>query len=41
MKDCWLVSAFTLYRLKDAQSKLEHMLPERIIGQLFSWRWYF
>ena len=30
-----------LYRLKDAQSKLEHMLPERIIVQPFSWRWYF
>ena len=30
-----------LYRLKDAQSKLEQMLPERIIVQPFSWRWYF
>jgi omega-6 fatty acid desaturase (delta-12 desaturase) len=30
-----------LYRLKAAQSKLEHMLPERIIVQPFSWRWYF
>jgi omega-6 fatty acid desaturase (delta-12 desaturase) len=30
-----------LYRLKDAQSNLEEMLPERIIVQRFSWRWYF
>jgi omega-6 fatty acid desaturase (delta-12 desaturase) len=30
-----------LYRLKDAQAQLEHMLPERIIVQPFSWRWYF
>jgi omega-6 fatty acid desaturase (delta-12 desaturase) len=30
-----------LYRLKDAQSKLEEMLPGRIIVQPFSWRWYF
>jgi omega-6 fatty acid desaturase (delta-12 desaturase) len=30
-----------LYRLKQAQSKLEHMLPERIVVQRFSWRWYF
>jgi omega-6 fatty acid desaturase (delta-12 desaturase) len=30
-----------LYRLKDAQSELEYMLPERIIVQPFSWRWYF
>lgn len=29
-----------LYRLKEAQSKLEHMLPERIVIQPFSWRWY-
>jgi hypothetical protein len=36
MKDCWLVSAFTLYRFKDAQSKFEHMRPECIIVQLFS-----
>ena len=30
-----------LYRLEQAQAKLEHMLPERIIVQRFSWRWYF
>lgn len=30
-----------LYRLKQAQAKLEHMLPGRIIVQRFSWRWYF
>ncbi|MCX7264085.1 MAG: fatty acid desaturase [Limnohabitans sp.] len=30
-----------LYRLKKAQSKLEEMLPGRIIVQPFSWRWYF
>ena len=30
-----------LYRLKQAQATLEHMLPERIIVQPFSWRWYF
>ena len=30
-----------LYRLKDAQKKLEELLPERIIIQPFSWRWYF
>ncbi|MES2979506.1 MAG: fatty acid desaturase [Pseudomonadota bacterium] len=30
-----------LYRLKDAQARLEEMLPERIIVQPFSWRWYF
>lgn len=30
-----------LYRLKTAQSKLEEMLPGRIIVQRFSWRWYF
>ncbi len=30
-----------LYKLKQAQSKLEDMLPERIIVQRFSWRWYF
>jgi hypothetical protein len=40
MKDCWLVSAFALYRLMDAQSELEHMRPKRIIVQPFSWRWY-
>ena len=30
-----------LYRLKEAQKKLEELLPERIIIQPFSWRWYF
>lgn len=30
-----------LYKLKQAQAKLEDMLPERIIIQRFSWRWYF
>lgn len=30
-----------LYRLKQAQAKLEQMLPGRIIVQPFSWRWYF
>jgi len=30
-----------LYRLKQAQAKLEEMLPGRIIVQTFSWRWYF
>lgn len=30
-----------LYRLKEAQKTLEHLLPERIIVQPFSWRWYF
>lgn len=30
-----------LYRLKQAQAKLEEMLPERIVIQKFSWRWYF
>ncbi len=30
-----------LYRLKQAQAKLEDMLPGRIIVQRFSWRWYF
>jgi len=30
-----------LYKLKQAQSKLEELLPERIIVQPFSWRWYF
>ncbi|MDR7378570.1 omega-6 fatty acid desaturase (delta-12 desaturase) [Rhodoferax ferrireducens] len=30
-----------LYRLKEAQKKLEDLLPERIIIQPFSWRWYF
>ena len=30
-----------LYRLKQAQAKLEQMLPGRIIVQKFSWKWYF
>lgn len=30
-----------LYKLEQAQSKLEEMLPERIIIQNFSWAWYF
>jgi omega-6 fatty acid desaturase (delta-12 desaturase) len=30
-----------LYRLKQAQTKLEDLLPGRIIVQRFSWRWYF
>ena len=30
-----------LYRLKQAQAKLEEMLPGRIIVQPFSWSWYF
>jgi len=30
-----------LYKLKAAQSKLEELLPERIIVQPFSWSWYF
>jgi omega-6 fatty acid desaturase (delta-12 desaturase) len=30
-----------LYKLCQAQDKLETMLPERIIVQPFSWRWYF
>lgn len=30
-----------LYHLKDAQALLERTLPERIIVQPFSWRWYF
>jgi omega-6 fatty acid desaturase (delta-12 desaturase) len=30
-----------LYHLKQAQSKLETLLPGRIIVQPFSWRWYF
>jgi len=30
-----------LYRLEQAQAKLEQMLPERIVVQPFSWRWYF
>jgi acyl-lipid omega-6 desaturase (Delta-12 desaturase) len=30
-----------LYRLKPAQARLEKLLPERIVVQKFSWRWYF
>ncbi len=30
-----------LYKLKEAQATLEHMLPERIVIQPFSWSWYF
>jgi omega-6 fatty acid desaturase (delta-12 desaturase) len=30
-----------LYRLKDAQAKLETLLPQRIVIQPFSWNWYF
>ena len=30
-----------LYKLKSAQKMLEDMLPERIVIQQFSWRWYF
>jgi acyl-lipid omega-6 desaturase (Delta-12 desaturase) len=30
-----------LYRLKQAQAKIEEMLPGRIIIQPFSWGWYF
>ena len=30
-----------LYHLKQAQQKLEDMLPQRIVIQPFSWRWYF
>lgn len=30
-----------LYNLKAAQSKLEERMPNRIIVQQFSWRWYF
>lgn len=30
-----------LYRLKQAQARLEELLPERIVVQKFSWRWYF
>jgi len=30
-----------LYKLKAAQARLEEMLPERIVVQKFSWRWYF
>ena len=30
-----------LYRLAAAQQRLEQLLPERIVIQAFSWRWYF
>ncbi len=30
-----------LYRLKNAQKMLEDLLPQRIVIQPFSWRWYF
>lgn len=30
-----------LYRLKQAQARLEELLPQRIVVQPFSWRWYF
>jgi len=30
-----------LYHLKKAQAKLEEMLPQQIVIQKFSWRWYF
>jgi omega-6 fatty acid desaturase (delta-12 desaturase) len=30
-----------LYRLKQAQARLEELLPGRIVVQPFSWRWYF
>lgn len=30
-----------LYKLKQAQARLEDMLPGRIIVQRFSWKWYF
>ncbi|MDZ4145992.1 MAG: fatty acid desaturase [Burkholderiales bacterium] len=30
-----------LYRLEAAQARLEALLPERIVVQKFSWRWYF
>jgi omega-6 fatty acid desaturase (delta-12 desaturase) len=30
-----------LYRLPMAQQRLEELLPERIVIQQFSWRWYF
>ena len=29
-----------LYRLPQAQARLEALLPERIVVQPFSWRWY-
>ena len=30
-----------LYKLKAAQSRIEELLPGRIVVQRFSWRWYF
>jgi omega-6 fatty acid desaturase (delta-12 desaturase) len=30
-----------LYNLKAAQSRLEELMPNRIVVQIFSWRWYF
>jgi omega-6 fatty acid desaturase (delta-12 desaturase) len=30
-----------LYRLEQAQARLEALLPQRIVVQRFSWRWYF
>ncbi|WP_322101592.1 fatty acid desaturase [Paraburkholderia sp. J41] len=30
-----------LYRLEEAQAQLETLLPQRIVVQPFSWRWYF
>lgn len=30
-----------LYRLQQAQARLEALLPQRIVVQPFSWRWYF
>ncbi|MGL4767750.1 MAG: fatty acid desaturase [Formosimonas sp.] len=30
-----------LYKLKEAQEHLERMLPNRIVIQPFSWKWYF
>ena len=30
-----------LYRLRSAQKMLEDLLPQRIVIQRFSWRWYF
>jgi omega-6 fatty acid desaturase (delta-12 desaturase) len=30
-----------LYRLRQAQARLEELLPGRIVIQKFSWRWYF
>ena len=30
-----------LYNLKAAQNRLEELLPNRIVVQSFSWRWYF